>query len=96
VIEQVLIVGLAAWRASALLVYEDGPFHVFERIRNAVGIPADGGPIEGFLPLLLSCIWCTSVWTAAAMWGLWYVHWAIPGAIAAMAVAPVVERFARE
>lgn len=92
---QVAIVGLASWRVAAFLVYEDGPGGIFERFRVLMGIPSDGGEIHGFFPLLLSCIWCTSVWAAFLMGALWYVHWTIPGFFAACAVAIAMERVAR-
>lgn len=92
---QVIVVGLAIWRVSAMLVYEDGPWAIFERFRTLVGIPPEGGRIEGFLPALLSCVWCTSVWLAPLMWSLWYVHWAIPALLATSAVAIALERYVR-
>lgn len=78
-----------------MLSYEAGPWDVFERLRRAAGIPDGPGEIVGFLPLLLSCIWCLSVWMATAMWLAWEVHPAIPALVAAWAVAILVERQAR-
>lgn len=43
-----LILALATWRLSSLMVNEDGPFKMFEYVRQ---LP---GPFE--------CIWCFSVW----------------------------------
>lgn len=93
---QVLVIGLAAWRLSALLVYEDGPFRIFERFRTLIGIDPNGGVISsGFLPQLFTCIYCTSVWVAVLMWLLWLVAWWIPGVLAAAAVALVTERITK-
>jgi hypothetical protein len=78
-----------------MLSYEDGPFDVFARLRRAAGIPDGLGEISGFLPLLLSCPWCTSVWTGTAMWLAWELHPALPGLVAAWAVAIMVERWNR-
>ena len=47
---------LAIWRLTSLLVYEDGPFNIFDRLRDAP-------PLQR----LLGCFWCTSVWTAAVI-----------------------------
>lgn len=47
-----LILGLANWRIASLFALEDGPFNIFERIRQLPGLQE-----------LLSCLWCTSVWT---------------------------------
>lgn len=71
-----LILCLAAWRLAHLLVKEDGPWHVFAKLRRAVGIQvvtaitADKGMETGYLAENtlaegLLCIWCVSVWCAA-------------------------------
>ena len=91
-VEQVIIVGLAGWRLAHLLIGEDGPWSSFVRLRHLLGVP-EGGEVTGFFPTLLTCPWCLTVWTAALMWGLWYVHWAIPAAVAASAVAIGAERW---
>ncbi len=52
----VLVSVLAVWRVTHLLVVEDGPWNVFERIRN-------GGKAIGLERLLL-CFYCASVWVA--------------------------------
>lgn len=51
-IGQVLIGGLATWRLASLIVYEDGPFEMFTRLRSIKAL-------EG----VTSCLWCASVWT---------------------------------
>lgn len=101
---RVVIVGLAAWRLAHLFVGEEGPWGIFRRLRLLAGAeidlalePADplvariNVPGEGFLAQLLSCVWCLSVWTSLLFWGLWEVHWAIPGAVAAMAIAVLAQ-----
>ena len=66
-----LLAMLACWRLTSLLVYESGPFQLFDRLRT---LP--------FLCELLACFWCTSVWTAALLAVLaarqaseWLVTW---------------------
>ena len=46
-----LLLSLAVWRVTALLVYDSGPRDVFVRLRDVLGGP-------------LSCFWCTSVWVS--------------------------------
>jgi hypothetical protein len=58
---------LATWRLASLLVDEDGPFEVFAKLRDFVGVQYDAysqprGTNE--VSKALTCIWCTSVWTA--------------------------------
>lgn len=59
-----LILALAAWRLAYMLVYEEGLFEVFDRIRRVANNWEQAGK-------LLSCVWCCSVWTAAGMLLLW-------------------------
>jgi len=53
----VVLGGLAVWRVSQLLVRDDGPWHVFARLRRRAESTAWNG--------LLSCIYCSSLWLAA-------------------------------
>lgn len=62
-----ILLGFATWRISSLLVAEDGPFYVFRKFRKRFGILHDdsGTPYQypdKFMPQLLSCVWCTSIW----------------------------------
>lgn len=73
-----IVLGLATWRVSSLLVDERGPFDIFIRLRGLVGIENDQDGIptlipDGFLPGILSCVWCCSVWVA----GFWVVFWSL-------------------
>jgi len=84
----VLVLSLATWRISSLLVVEDGPWRIFRSIRKAVyagefslaridgerlteeeaaQVMLSAGLGEGFFSGLLSCMWCTSMWVAAAI-----------------------------
>jgi hypothetical protein len=64
------IAGLALWRVSALMAYEQGPWQIFMRLRRRAGVEMyDSGeptisPQEGYLAQLLSCIWCLSMMLA--------------------------------
>lgn len=83
--------GLATWRVAHILVYEAGPFDAFIKLREALGIKHDefGNPIGWPHGVVLACLWCTSVWVAAAMLVL---PKPIRQAFALSAVACIVER----
>ena len=55
-----LILALACLRLAYMLVREDGPAHLFARIRARTTF---GG--------LLECVFCSSVWTAVGVLVVW-------------------------
>lgn len=62
-----LLLILATWRLTSLLVQEAGPFRVFQWMREH--IPHGG---------LLECVWCCSVWCAALLYIVFlYVQWPV-------------------
>ena len=69
-----LVWSLAVFRVTHLLVVDDGPFGIFRRIREWVGVFRENGTVvvtrEWLWSGLLSCHWCLSVWLAlpSAMW----------------------------
>lgn len=87
---EAILIGLAAWRLSSLLVMENGPWGAFERLRTLVGIKP--GPIEGFLPELLSCMFCTTVWATVFFYGVWQLSPTVVMVCAAMSIALLAER----
>lgn len=90
---QFVAVGLAGWRVASLLVQEDGPFEIFARLRRAVGLERVGELPSGFLPDLLSCVWCASVWTTLVAYGAWRAGAeGLVLVVAAMAVAVLAQR----
>lgn len=89
----VIIAGLAGWRIANLLLFEDGPWFLFERFRKFIGIKE--GPVEGFFPNLFTCVYCLSIWTSL---GAFLVYLIFPEAtivIAAAAVVIIVDKLAR-
>ena len=75
-ITSLLMLGLATWRTASLLTHEDGPFHVFMKIREKVGITHDeNGKVfivpDTFLAGVFSCVWCSSIWIGLGLTGLW-------------------------
>lgn len=55
-----LLLAVATWRLSYLLTGETGPFLFAQRLREL-------RPLTG----VLSCIYCASVWVAAALWSVY-------------------------
>lgn len=55
-----IILALATWRLTSLVIYETGPFRVFAHIRRLVRADRPG-ELSG-LAELFSCVWCMSVW----------------------------------
>jgi len=99
-IEQAALIGLAAWRAAALLSYERGPFDVFLRFRKALGFQHgdNGEPTswpEHWLTNALSCVWCLGIWSAVAMYGVWQLEPRVVLVAAAASVVVGAERVAR-
>lgn len=63
-----LILSLAVWRLTSLLVREDGPWNVLARFRTAIGVHYDeySKPYgTNMLASALTCTWCASVWISA-------------------------------
>lgn len=98
----ILVLGLATWRISAMLTKEAGPFHVFEKLRELVGIQHDEDGNVSVIPNklfaeLLSCVWCMSIWAAAFWVVLWFFfpdiafYASLPFAISTVAI--LLDRF---
>lgn len=66
-----LIVGtLATWRFTSLFVSESGPYDVFGKFRDAVGVTYDErSQAQGAneVAKALTCIWCASVWVGGVV-----------------------------
>jgi len=69
------VFALAVSRVVSLLIDEDGPFRVFERVRVRAGVYRTG-ELSGAAKLL-SCPWCLSVWIAAVLLPLLIPGWGI-------------------
>jgi len=92
---ELLILILATWRLSSLLVSEAGPGDVFARLRHWAGVRYDdvGQPYGiNLLARGLVCVWCVSVWIGAGWAVLHYFQpqiafWlALPLALSAGAI----------
>lgn len=67
-----VLIAVATWRVSYMLVLEDGPADIFLRLRGAIGVDQyeDAATEDiskwpfwrSFLAGLFSCIYCMSIW----------------------------------
>jgi hypothetical protein len=61
-----LLLALATWRLTSLLVQEEGPWGIFVKLRYALGVRYDERSVAyglTTLAALFTCMWCASVWT---------------------------------
>jgi type IV secretory pathway VirB3-like protein len=63
----IIILSLAVWRVTSLLVSEDGPFNVFAKMRYLLGVRYNERSEPYGLNVvseMLLCVWCASLWVA--------------------------------
>lgn len=109
-VQEVVILALAAWRLAHMLVEEAGPGGVFARLRYRAGVRSivtkdgQGSPVVSKAALNwvsegLTCVWCVSVWAAALLAVPWApVKWArlvLAGSAGAVVVHETVEKVRR-
>lgn len=98
-IEEAILIGLAAWRLTALFTYERGPFDVFMRFREQLGFSHDdkGEPNiwpSNSLARVFSCPWCLGLYMAVVAWAVWeYIDPTVVLVTAASAILVAVERW---
>jgi hypothetical protein len=94
----ILVLVLATWRLTSLLVWEDGPFEVFARLRRLLGVRYDEKSQAvgtNWFAKGVICPACASVWFGA-FWAVAYLLWpdvwwvALPFALSAGAM--ILER----
>lgn len=96
---ETVIIGLAAWRFTALVSYERGPGNVFLRFRKLLGFEhGDNGEPTAWpsttLANFVACPWCLGLWMAAGCWALWeYVSEPLVVVVAASSILIAVERW---
>ena len=97
-LDLLILVG-ATWRLTSLLVWEEGPFEVFARLRHLLGVRYDDQSQPygaNWLAKGVICPACTSVWFGT-LWVILYYLWgdsvwiAMPFALSAGAI--VLERW---
>jgi len=98
---ELIVMALATYRISSLLVHEEGPFNVFGRFRTLLGIYWDQysePQANNMIGRAFTCVWCLSLWVAIALvvahyLSPFYTFWlTLPFALSAVAI--VIERFA--
>lgn len=100
----ILIGALAVWRVTSLLHRERGPFDIFLRLRERIGVKHSDGMLgdvfpDTYLGQMFGCPWCLSmnvaiVWTALYAIGAPVIVWlSLPFALSALAL--LVEKYAR-
>lgn len=89
-----IVCGLAGWRAASMFATESGPWHIFDILREHLGIRP---MVElGFWAELVSCVWCLGFWAAWWMLGMFALGLGVvPQLFAAAAVVVIVERHVR-
>lgn len=55
-----IVIALAVWRFSYMLINEDGPFDILDRVRRLANR-------VDTISALFACIYCMSIWIAAAL-----------------------------
>lgn len=67
----ILVLVLACWRLTSLLVQENGPFKMFAKFRHLIGVRYIQGSTTPYgtnvIAELLSCAWCCSIWFGATL-----------------------------
>lgn len=93
---EIAVLALATWRLTSLLVWEDGPFEVFAKLRYGLGVRYVEGSEQGYgtnwFAKGVICPACASVWFGflwAVAYYLWQPSWwvALPFALSAGAIA---------
>ena len=62
---ELIILSLATWRVSYMLVEEQGPAEIFDKLRYKIGVQHtdEGVPFAwNWFAELFTCVWCMSVW----------------------------------
>lgn len=90
-----IIIGLACWRISSMVVGEEGPWFVFDNIRRLVkagdynDLPE---PDRRWFIGIFECVWCCSMWVGIAYAAIYYISpefsvlCAVPFAISAISI----------
>lgn len=75
---EIVVLALATWRLTSLLVWEDGPFEIFAKLRYRLGVRYDEQSIAygtNWFAKGVVCPACASVWFGF-LWAIAY--WIYP------------------
>jgi hypothetical protein len=94
---EVAVYVLAVWRVAFMLVYDQGPFLVFLRVRELFGVVHDEAdePISWPRGSLFACLGCMAVWVAIGLLPLFLLDWGriVLIAFAVAGAAKLVQRW---
>jgi len=95
-LEEAVLIGLAAWRMTRLICYETGPFDLLLRFRKLLGFEhnEEGSPVawpNGLLPNLFACPWCLGLWISIGGYFVWREEPAVVMVGAAAGVVALIE-----
>jgi len=71
-----IILSLATWRISNLIVDEDGPWDILAKFRKFVGVFYDERSVRqggNIIANAMVCVWCISIWIAAFITGIFLI-----------------------
>lgn len=80
-----IIMGLAAWRMTSLMVSEDGPWDILARFRSWIGVYYDARSVacgKNVIAQALTCEWCCSVWVSGSFFAGYCLVRAVTMAVA--------------
>lgn len=93
-----VVLSLASWRITSLLVNEGGPFDIFARFRGFIGVYYDEySNVHGknVFAKAFTCVWCLGFWISLMICTLlmsYVTWWQFPFVVLAMnAVIIVIE-----
>ncbi|WP_409253456.1 DUF1360 domain-containing protein [Bacillus sp. SCS-153A] len=105
---QLTVMGLAVFRLTHLIVYDKiteflrAPFfdeveEMDEAGNSEIYLVPKKGKVKGWIGELLSCHWCTGIWSAAGLYGL-YIFFPVAAEpliviMAAAGIASILETF---
>jgi hypothetical protein len=74
---ELILMAVATWRVSSMLVDEAGPADVFIKLRAKIGVSYDAFSQRvgtNLFSSLFLCVWCMSVWVGTGFYLLFRLH----------------------
>lgn len=86
--KELLLASVATWRLSHMLLKENGPFNIFRRARQELGITyyPESNEIAEYKYEITVCIWCLSMWVG----GFITLSYRLFGSATSWAIIPYV------
>lgn len=91
-LESLVLSSLATWRLTHLLMYEDGPADVIQKLRQKLGVEYDDSQPVSYhgIGTVFSCFWCLSIWCSIA---ICKANWSTKVILALSAIAIGIEEY---